>query len=730
MGRYAPFCYRGLMVRGSTIPQSVIEEVKARTSFLEIAGETVQLKRMGRSLVGLCPFHSEKTPSFHVHDEDGFFHCFGCGKKGSVFNFVMETRGLTFPEAVRFLARRAGVPVPEQSTDEEQEQGVNREQLKLVLRAALTAFRQELDRTPRALEYLRARGLKKDILERYSVGFAPPGWDYLYGRVAAELARAGVAWATQQEELTALLVEGGLLKYRSGSTEQPAGEQGGDPAPKASRDERRAFDVFRDRVIFPILRSDGAPIAFGGRILTADPRAPKYLNSAESPLYSKRRTLFGVPQALPALRRKREAMLVEGYMDVLALAQAGFDAVLASCGTAFTEDHARTLSRMADRVTVLFDGDPAGRKAASRTFEAFANSGIEAEIVVLPPEDDPDSLVQREGRGGLERLREGAIPAADYFLRYELGEGGGSSPSPTQIGKAAERFAEVVSTLRNPVERESTLRRGADLLGTSVASLEGLVAEQLRKRGAARSFAAGTPPARSGSPRRESGRDGSNRTSRPAEGGDPRPAPPRDEAPPLYDTGPPPRGVRPTARFSTPSRSGDQAPPRDARAPGAEHVPLNRLHRQIVVTCIACPPVARQLLGFGSLFASSPPPAASVNRLRQFLESIEGADLPVPDPANPAGPWRRAWRDQLARFGLSAEPLIDEAVRQLRAGMDGAAEIGEYVRALEHQQHREALDALRGVEAAESDEGKISAAQQKLLARREYERKRSGKEEQ
>lgn len=439
-----------------SIPDHIIEEIKSRTSISEVAGEFVQLRRSGNSQIGLCPFHSEKTPSFHVREEAGTFHCFGCGKHGNAFTLLIELRGLTFPEAVRTLARRIGLEVPEDSrrdSKRDEEERKKRGLARVVSGLAAEVYKNLLSTRGAPQEYLAGRALKQQTIEAFNVGFAPDSRRFIFDAVEKLIPAADLGGASLREVMETI----GLIKKKDDSTD--------------------SYDVFRNRIIFPIARSDGAPIAFGGRILPGPDtgRAPKYLNSCEHLLYAKRQTLYGLPQAMRELRVKRQAFVVEGYMDVLGVHQAGIENVVATCGTAVTDQHASLLRRFVERVTIVFDGDAAGEKAAAQCFEAFLNSGLDCFAVSLPDGEDPDTLAQQLSSAGLQDYFESKKRTLfDVYLEHIIREiaGPGADLSPTSTGKIANKLAETISRVKNSVEREFLLRRGAERLGATVSSLE------------------------------------------------------------------------------------------------------------------------------------------------------------------------------------------------------------------------------------------------------------------
>ena len=417
-----------------------LEELRARSGLAEIIGRRVKLARKGREHLGLCPFHKEKTPSFTVNEEKGFYHCFGCQAHGSVFDFVMETEGLSFPEAVEKLAGEAGMEVP-RDTPEERAQQRRRQTLFDVTEKAAVFFERRL-RMPegkKALDYLQGRGLDDAVIKRFRLGFAPDGRDVL----KTALARDGVP-----EDLMA----------QAGMIIRPDDES------------RAPYDRFRGRVIFPIGDAQGRIIAFGGRILDhqeagkapvsqggptgTDRKAPKYLNSPETALFHKGRVLYGLKLASGPARKAGTIIVTEGYTDVIALNRAGFVNAVAPLGTALTEDQIRILWRIVPEPVLCFDGDTAGQKAAARAAERalpLLASGYGLRFAMLPAGDDPDSLLENSGPEAMERVISGALPLSEVLWRMETGG---------RLPKTPEERATLQKHLRDYARQinDSTLR--------------------------------------------------------------------------------------------------------------------------------------------------------------------------------------------------------------------------------------------------------------------------------
>ncbi len=375
------------------IPQSFIADLLNRVDIVDVVGQHVKLKKAGANYQGLCPFHSEKSPSFSVSPTKQFYHCFGCGAHGSAISFLMEYSGLGYVDAIEDLARSAGLDVPR---EERTANDVARQQqamaLSEVMSSAAEWYRQQLKGNTRAVEYLKGRGLTGEIAKRYSLGYAPDGWQGL----------EAVFGPYTNDDVAKTLVEGGLMIQ-------------GDQAEGAPL---KRYDRFRDRVMFPIRNPKGQTIGFGGRIL--DQGEPKYLNSPETPLFSKGNTLYGLFEARQAIRAQEYVLVCEGYMDVVALAQLGFPNAVATLGTACTANHVRMLLRQTDKVVFSFDGDSAGQRAAQRALEAclpLMSDDKEIRFLFLPTEHDPDSYVRAYGAAAFEKVIQEAMSISSFFFK-------------------------------------------------------------------------------------------------------------------------------------------------------------------------------------------------------------------------------------------------------------------------------------------------------------------------
>ena len=377
------------------IPQSFIQDLLNRIDIVEVVGNRVQLKKAGANFLGLCPFHTEKTPSFTVSPVKQFYHCFGCGRNGSAITFLMEHAGLSFVEAVEELAQSVGMTVPHDDSRVSPQQRARQQARTLalteVMEVASRYYRQQLRQSPNAIGYLKKRGVSGEIALRFGLGYAPSSRDGLKGGFDNY----------QAEEL----VEAGLVIARD-ETRDGVG------------DGTRRYDRFRDRIMFPIRNTRGQVIAFGGRILERG--EPKYLNSPETPLFQKGNELYGLFEARQAIRDAGYVLVVEGYMDVVALAQTGFPQAVATLGTACTPAQVQKLMRHTDRVVFSFDGDNAGRGAARRALEAslpLVSDTKSVAFLFLPPEHDPDSYVREYGHQAFEEQVEQAMPLSEFLIQ-------------------------------------------------------------------------------------------------------------------------------------------------------------------------------------------------------------------------------------------------------------------------------------------------------------------------
>ncbi|MCW5620396.1 MAG: DNA primase, partial [Burkholderiales bacterium] len=420
------------------IPKSFVQELLGRVDITDVIESCLPLKRAGTNLVACCPFHSEKSPSFTVSPSKQFYHCFGCGAHGSAIGFLMEYSGLTFVEAVRDLAQRVGMTVPEvQSTRQDlaREGTSGSGGLEEVLHRAAAFYKSELKRSERAIRYLKDRGLTGEIAGRFGLGYAPAGWQ--------SLAAAFADYASPA------LVEAGLVIHS---------------------DDGKRYDRFRDRIMFPIVSQRGQVIGFGGRVL--DGGEPKYLNSPETPLFEKGRELYGLFQARRGVRSAGRVLVVEGYMDVVALAQFGIDYGVATLGTATTAAQVHKLLRQTDEVVFCFDGDAAGRRAAWRALENSLEQlqdGKQVKFMFLPPEHDPDSFVRAHGTERFEALVAEAVSLSTFALselssRVDMG-------TPEGRTRFLQDTKPLVNRIAAPILGLMMRKRVAELAGMEQSEL-------------------------------------------------------------------------------------------------------------------------------------------------------------------------------------------------------------------------------------------------------------------
>jgi DNA primase len=416
------------------IPQKVIEEIRERTDIVQLIGSFLDLKKAGRNFKALCPFHPEKTPSFMVNPDKQIYHCFGCGKGGNAFHFLMDYEGIGFVEAVGRLAKELGIDVDSYTSG-----GGRKEKLEPYYRAMEFAVRYyrsmltEASGAEAARRYLEKREIGADMIDAFSVGFAPAGWDTFY--------RAIMDAGMSREIFLELSL---IMKSRGGSGHR---------------------DYFRNRVIFPIASLANRFVGLAGRVL--DDSEPKYLNTMESPLYSKGRMLYGLNHSKEGIRKSGFAIIVEGYMDYLTLWKNGFDNVAAVCGTSFTQDQARLLARYANHVYIINDGDRAGVRASVRAADELLIVGLESKVVILPEGEDPDSFVRKRGA---EELRSEMRSAPNYF-GFLKGEALSGSRTTYRKNEVIKHLLQTVSTVGDSVRQELYLQEISNLFGVPVGSL-------------------------------------------------------------------------------------------------------------------------------------------------------------------------------------------------------------------------------------------------------------------
>ena len=431
-------------------PQSFIDEVRAAADIVTVISDSVSLRKAGAKYKGLCPFHGEKTPSFTVDKDKGFFHCFGCGVGGDVFKFVELQDKVNFGEALRTLAGRFGIPIPEmEASGEQRESAAEREALVKIHEVALAYFREQLASPggSRWREYLlKDRGLTAETIEQLQIGWAPPTRDALRQR----LLKAGFNSIQS--------VTSGLVTRRDDGTE---------------------VDRFRNRLMIPIARDTGSVIAFGGRALDAD-QQPKYLNSPETPIYTKSRTLYGLNLTKGAVRKGNFALIVEGYFDFAQVHQAGGFPVIATCGTALTSQQAQILRRFTSKAVLCYDADRAGQTAAERSSELLVSEGFDVNVVQLPGGEDPDTFIQKQGRDGFVAQLKRSRPYLEFLLDRAAAEHDlGRDDSRREF---LRRMLGVAARIPDPAARDQF----ADRLAHKARVTEDVVRAEIRKAAAAR----------------------------------------------------------------------------------------------------------------------------------------------------------------------------------------------------------------------------------------------------
>ncbi|WP_457577049.1 DNA primase [Desulfomarina sp.] len=427
-------------MKNNSFNDDIPARIKEEADIVQIVGEVVDLKKSGVRYLGLCPFHGEKTPSFSVHGGQQFFHCFGCGESGDVFSFMMKYHNLTFPEAMKELARRYNIELPEKPQSKEaalrqkkREKlfGINKKCAKLYVRYLLEEKGAE-----NARGYLQTRGVTSEIVEKYQLGYAPSvereGWNYLGSKLSRE------------EQLAA--VDAGLLVRR---------ENGG------------TYDRFRDRILFPIFDISGQVCGFGGRVVGDG--QPKYMNSPESLVFDKSRLLLGLYQQKESIRKKKKAILVEGNFDLISLVVAGVSNVVAPLGTALTREQLRMLKRFTAEITLLFDGDSAGEKAAVRAVPFFLAEQLSGQVALLPREHDPDSFVREKGAERLLQLLDAAQSLPEFVLAALIRRHGLSLDGKSRI---IDSLVPLVQAATSPLQRSMFISHFAENLGISVESFQ------------------------------------------------------------------------------------------------------------------------------------------------------------------------------------------------------------------------------------------------------------------
>ena len=425
-----------------SIPEELIEEIKERVNITDVVSEYVSLKKVGANHKGLCPFHSEKTPSFTVNEGKQIFYCFGCGAGGNVITFLMKASGMTFPDVVMELAKRAGVTIPEASGRFAPQKNDRQEALYKINESAASFYHSLLSESEKAKSYLKKRGLKEETINDYKVGYGGDGWDSLY----AFLSKKGLS-LTLADEL------GLIIPKKSGGY----------------------YDRFRGRVIFPISDIHGRVIGFGGRSI--DGSEPKYLNSSESVLFKKSDSLYGITVARRWIKESDEALIVEGYMDLLSLHEAGIKNSVATLGTALTAGHLRLIKRLSSNIVTVFDADQAGVKATLRSIDLFITEGVNATVLTMPEGHDPDTFVREKGVEGFKKAIKSAMPIMEFFINEAL-----KGKNATEIQEKLKVIEEVfpyIERLPSRIEQEHYIKIVSERTGVKEESL----AREMRKRG-------------------------------------------------------------------------------------------------------------------------------------------------------------------------------------------------------------------------------------------------------
>jgi DNA primase len=425
------------------VPQSFIEDLRTRADIVQVVQEHVSLKKAGATYKGLCPFHGEKTPSFHVNREKGFFHCFGCGVGGDVIKFIEMHERLGFMDAVRLLAQKFGLTVPEASGDANEADARERETLVKIHDAATEFFRAQLEEPAgaRARDQMQRRGLTPATVEQLGLGYAPSGREVLKN------------WLLARGYSLPLLLRSGLV---------------------AMRDNGQAVDRFRNRLMIPIARDTGSIVAFGGRALEAD-QVPKYLNSPETPIYSKGRTLYGLNLTKPWLRQKGYVILVEGYFDFAQVYQECQWPVVAACGTALTQQQAQLLHRFVTKVALSYDPDAAGQGAAAKSGDLLISEGFQVQVALLPPGDDPDGFIRKRGAAQYKAVMAQSKPYLEYLLDR------GSSARDMRKDSDRREFLQDMLAVAAKIPDAAARDQFADTIAHRARITESVVRAEIRK---------------------------------------------------------------------------------------------------------------------------------------------------------------------------------------------------------------------------------------------------------
>jgi DNA primase len=431
---------RGIILKGY-IPAEEIEEVKARANIVDVVSEYVTLKKTGRNFVGLCPFHREKTPSFTVNSEKQIFYCFGCGEGGNAISFLMKISNMSFPESVRHLAAKLGITIPVRQMSEGEKKFLSeKEKFSRINQMAAERFRKNLssDMGEVARDYLKKRGIDNSVVKGFGLGYSPEGWR----RLKDYFSNMGI--------LLELVRKAGLV---------------------ITNDNGQSYDRFRGRLIFPIVDLNGNIVAFGGRGIGNE--EPKYLNSPESPVYIKGNTLYGLYQTKGEISKKNNAIIVEGYLDLLSLWSVGTRNVVATLGTALTRNQVELIRRFTRNVSIIFDPDEAGRSAVERSLKLFLEEEMHARVVILPEGYDPDDYVRKFGREALENVIVQSPPMVDYYIEKIIG---GDNTLEENLDSVKDSIS-FIRNISNLVQRNLFIKRVSEKLGID----QGLMKDEVNK---------------------------------------------------------------------------------------------------------------------------------------------------------------------------------------------------------------------------------------------------------
>lgn len=414
------------------LPADKIEEIRNTIDIVDIIASYVTLKKRGKNFVGLCPFHTEKTPSFYVSPERQMYHCFGCGVGGNVFTFLMETEKISFIEAVKSLAERVGIQLPSYSSESDIETRDREELLQAVRFAAVYYYKNlyETEEGKNALDYLRKRGFNNETIKIFGIGYAMNSWDAFY------------RYAMEQKIPEYILEKAGLIKKHEDGT---------------------CYDTFRGRIIFPILSASGRVLGFGARKFFEEDQLGKYINSPDTPIYNKSRVLYGLYYAKDTIREKDLAILVEGYADLIKTYQAGFKNVVASSGTALTNEQIKLLSRYTKNIIILYDADSAGSKATLRGIDLILENDMDVQVAALPHGEDPDSYIEKYGVQKFENLLINSVSFIDFMIRTLEAES--SFDTPAGKTKVVRNIIGTLSKVGDPIKRNFYIKHVANKYG-------------------------------------------------------------------------------------------------------------------------------------------------------------------------------------------------------------------------------------------------------------------------